>query len=947
MQAQGSWPLLLVSLLFSLLHANPSLAFSLKNCSIAYFDNATRVFVTCQHRSLSAIPDDIPQNAAGLDLGFNSIQQISRSDLRGLSKLKFVQVVCNLISHVDNGAFTDLTELKSLLMDDNQLTRLTDNTFQGLSKLETLSLNSNYITYISPLAFQPLVNIDTVFLGSNPLHRIAFIAPLLNLPTLHFLMIGNNKFTTFQSDDLHFNVSNLKSLGLSLNPLRKFSITKDVFPYLQSLDLCHCGSDIEWDVSNKTFLKSLTTLYLSGSYVSYTAMLQTTDSVKTISLIFMENLVAEGLIDIACRVPSLRSLAVTNSRIGIIDENLLQSCSQLTELTLSANQLTELSELSFRSTTQLRRLRLDSNELSKVPLALRELFTVEVLDLQSNFISELDCLDFQLLTRLTDLNLNQNRISKLQGCLFQNLNDLKVLDIGDNALFTFDDTFKVNLGKLESLNLHNNGLLQLMQGDFRSLSSLTFLDLDSDTYYNVINGAFEGLDNLQTLILSIDQYQNDYFRGLQHLENLTLHLTFNWHHMSPQHNVEPPFGNLPNLKKLVLQVDEKYHVDSSPDMLGGLKSLEYFMADRLFMKIIHPDTFKYTPQLKGLQIINSNLIEVDPELFRPIPNLQTLDLSNNKLRSLDFLAQANLQALVWLTLNKNELSIINETVLQSLPALTYLVLNGNPLTCECSNYGFNQWVLSNNQTQVVDAYGYTCAFPVSQQGNKFLDFDIHSCWMNTSFICFISSTSLIVLTLLASFVYHFLRWHLAYAYYLFLAYLYDKRRRKTGTPHHYDAFVSYNVHDEAWVYNELVPVLEEQQGWRVCLHHRDFEPGKPIVENITDAIYGSRKTICVISRNYLQSEWCSREIQMASCRLFDEQEDVLILLFLEDIPARQLSPYYRMKSLVKSCTYLSWAKAGQHTEAFWMNLWRALETAGRPADDEHTRHLLTGHPSDV
>ena len=40
-------------------------------------------------------------------------------------------------------------------------------------------------------------------------------------------------------------------------------------------------------------------------------------------------------------------------------------------------------------------------------------------------------------------------------------------------------------------------------------------------------------------------------------------------------------------------------------------------------------------------------------------------------------------------------------------------------------------------------------------------------------------------------------------------------------------------------------------------------PGKPIIENISDAIYGSRKTICVISHHYLESEWCSREIQMA------------------------------------------------------------------------------------
>lgn len=39
--------------------------------------------------------------------------------------------------------------------------------------------------------------------------------------------------------------------------------------------------------------------------------------------------------------------------------------------------------------------------------------------------------------------------------------------------------------------------------------------------------------------------------------------------------------------------------------------------------------------------------------------------------------------------------------------------------------------------------------------------------------------------------------------------------------------------------------------------------GRPIMENITDAIYSSRKTICVISHSYLQSEWCSREIQMA------------------------------------------------------------------------------------
>ncbi|CAI5692137.1 unnamed protein product [Oreochromis niloticus] len=292
----------------------------------------------------------------------------------------------------------------------------------------------------------------------------------------------------------------------------------------------------------------------------------------------------------------------------------------------------------------------------------------------------------------------------------------------------------------------------------------------------------------------------------------------------------------------------------------------------------HPDTFTFTPLLTSLKLISSNVSLPTPELFGPIPNLQALDLSKNKLWSLDFLISVNLSALSWLKLRENELTVINETVFQYLYALRYLDLFENPFTCNCSNIGFIQWVKHNNQVQLV------------------------------------------------------------YALHLFLAFLYDNRKRKKGILCQYDAFVSYNVRDEEWVCREMLPVLEGEQGWRLCLHHRDFQPGKPIIENITDAIYSSRKTIGVISRSYLQSEWCSREIQMASFRLFDEKKDVLILLFLEEIPAQQLSPYYRMRKLVKKRTYLSWPRAGQHPGVFWQNVRRALETGNAPNE---TTNLLT------
>ncbi|XP_056155188.1 toll-like receptor 13 [Lampris incognitus] len=180
----------------------------------------------------------------------------------------------------------------------------------------------------------------------------------------------------------------------------------------------------------------------------------------------------------------------------------------------------------------------------------------------------------------------------------------------------------------------------------------------------------------------------------------------------------------------------------------------------------------------------------------------------------------------------------------------------------------------------------------------------------------------------------FKQWQVVFAYYLFLGFLFNTRNKNRRAPYQYDAFISYNIHDEPWVLRELLPMLEGEQGWRLCLHHRDFQPGKPIVDNITDAIYGSRKTICVISHRYLESDWCSREIQAASFRLFDEQKDVLILVFLEEIPAQQLSPYYRMRRLLKRRTYLSWSRAGQHTALFWEKLRQALETEEKPSGDQ-------------
>ena len=45
----------------------------------------------------------------------------------------------------------------------------------------------------------------------------------------------------------------------------------------------------------------------------------------------------------------------------------------------------------------------------------------------------------------------------------------------------------------------------------------------------------------------------------------------------------------------------------------------------------------------------------------------------------------------------------------------------------------------------------------------------------------------------------------------------------------YDIFVSYDSSDSQWVLDTLRPELEERRGLTLCLHERDFTPGKSVV----------------------------------------------------------------------------------------------------------------------
>jgi tetratricopeptide (TPR) repeat protein len=77
----------------------------------------------------------------------------------------------------------------------------------------------------------------------------------------------------------------------------------------------------------------------------------------------------------------------------------------------------------------------------------------------------------------------------------------------------------------------------------------------------------------------------------------------------------------------------------------------------------------------------------------------------------------------------------------------------------------------------------------------------------------------------------------------------------------YDVFISYSSADQDWVRGELLTRLE-RAGLRVCIDFRDFQVGVPSVKEMERALLTSRKTILVLTPNYLASAWTEFEALM-------------------------------------------------------------------------------------
>ncbi|XP_047653964.1 toll-like receptor 6 isoform X5 [Phacochoerus africanus] len=343
----------------------------------------------------------------------------------------------------------------------------------------------------------------------------------------------------------------------------------------------------------------------------------------------------------------------------------------------------------------------------------------------------------------------------------------------------------------------------------------------------------------------------------------------------------------------------------------------------LSSNILTDSVFRCLPPRVKVLDLHNNRIRSIPEDVTHLEALQELNVASNSLAHLP--GCGSFSSLSILIIDYNSISNPSADFFQSCQKIRSLKAGNNPFQCTCELRDFIQ-SLGQVSSDVVEGWpdSYKCEYPESYKGTLLKDFRVSELSCNTALlIVTIGVTGLaLALTMTGLCVYFDLPWYLR-----MLCQWTQTRRRARNVPLEelqrtlqFHAFISYSGHDSAWVKNELLPNVEKE-GIKICLHERNFVPGKSIMENIINCIEKSYKSIFVLSPNFVQSEWCHYELYFAHHNLFHEGSDNLILILLDSIPQYSIpSSYHKLKALMAQRTYLEWPKEKSKHGLFWANL---------------------------
>nr|XP_040022009.1 toll-like receptor 18 [Gasterosteus aculeatus aculeatus]XP_040022010.1 toll-like receptor 18 [Gasterosteus aculeatus aculeatus] len=351
--------------------------------------------------------------------------------------------------------------------------------------------------------------------------------------------------------------------------------------------------------------------------------------------------------------------------------------------------------------------------------------------------------------------------------------------------------------------------------------------------------------------------------------------------------------------------------------------------------------------LQYLDLSYCELDQLDMGYFKRATSLKELLLSGNKIKFIPSMWKSS--SLQSLALDGNSFGLISRASFQDMPQLSQLKAGNNPYHCTCELHSFVQDTMNKAKVNLTDwPWNYRCYHPESLRNtviSKFLPSQV-ACDIRLVVIISVTTTAVVILTLMLICYIFDLPWYTKATYQIVRA-KYRAHKEKAageGGAFTYHAFISYSHSDADWVRNQLLPCLESNgNSYRLCIHERDFMPGRWIIDNIIDNIESSRKVIFVLSRHFVNSEWCNYELYFAQQRAVGKTFSDVILVVKEPMDPNSLpSKYLKLKKMLRTKTYLEWPQQVNQQAFFWTQLKGVL---GKPTATQKRTHSVKSRTS--
>ncbi|XP_056145339.1 toll-like receptor 8 [Lampris incognitus] len=898
------------------------------------FKNLTKLYeLRLSGNGLRRVPSNLPPSLRVLEIDNNNILVLDSKGLSGIWKVTqlflsrncYFWNPCGKHLTITNNSFSVMTQLLIVDLSHNNLTRVP----KGLPEsVHTLELSSNGIQYIFEDDFRGLPNLKILKLQGNcprcetspypcvTCHNISLgIHPraFANLRLLETLHLAGNSLTSLETSWFE-NLRNLKELFLSFNFLKN-AITGEVdfLSYLARLEKI----DLSFNFGLKSYPK---TIKLSQNF----------SQLSSLTTLHLEGLVFK--------------------EIGPDTLSPLHALRNLSALNLGTNFIVRSNSATFSKFCHLKMIYLAENRLYPISVTATHADAGQGDQLSSGSSSPLLLRPYP-----KDQNYKLSHGLIKQECFDSG----RVLILSSNNLFFISPEQFRGYGDIACLNLSGNGFSAALNGtEFSSLPNLTYLDLSFNKIDLAYDNAFRELKRLEVLDLS---YNAHYFvaygvtHNLNFLRNLPALRVLNMSHnsistlttkaMCSNSLSELQFQNN-NLGTLWKERDGSYDqlftnltnltiLDISFNSITNILDRVYENLPRnlTILRMSHNSLTEFKwGQLKGFRQIHIldlsfNSLSYVPAILSNVSHtLRLLDLSYNHIYHLSNGFLNGTESLKTLYLSHNKLTIINQSTFSSKAEnhIETLYLQGNPLHCTCDSLDFILWIEDNKNVKIPRLITeVTCETPANKKGQPIILFDINQCVNDSeAFFIWILSSTFIVATMVVTTIAHIFYWDAFYVLYFLRAKL-KGYHSSSSSDSVYDVFVVYDTRDpqvSEWVLGHLRTQLEEDgdKSQPLCLEERDWPLGVPLVDNLTQSIRYSRKTLFVLTEAYVKTGVFRLAMLLAHQRLLDENVDVIVLLMLE--PVLRQSHFLRLRKRLCERSVVEWPRTAAAEPWFWQNL---------------------------